>query len=176
MLLIFFNWQYFIIFSYIFSYKLNEYQKAILIIRHPLEAYMSAFSHGLVTQTTYLDLEIFEATNFSQRFLEEGLPTWKHFHDTILEDYVQPLHFVPYEKLKTNLIEEMRRILIFLGFNLTKEVESCLRLDFEGKFKRKKRPQEELYSIYENFTNTQLEQFDAIYEKYLQRFQTKITS
>ena len=116
-------------------------------------------------------MEFFAKENFTGTFLRKSLPNWIHFHEKILNDFTQPILVVQYEKLKTNLLEEMRRILSFLGFNLTKEIESCLQFDFNGNFKRKQRPQEELYEIYENFTNKQLEEFDEIYEKYLQKFQ-----
>ena len=96
------------------------------------------------------------------------------FHDRILEDFNGPIHFVQYEKLKTNMIEEMRSITLFLGFELTNEIESCLILDFQGKFKRDRRPQHEIDAIYKNFTKTQLHKFDNIYDEYLQRFQSRI--
>ena len=153
--------------------NLKIYQRAIIIIRHPLDAFMSAFNHQIKGKTEYPDLKIYEDINFSKQFLEVGLPDWIKFHDIILRDDNQNLYIVQYEKLKTNLLEEMRSILSFLGFDLKKEIESCLHLDFNGKFKRKNRPQEELYEIYGNFTNKQFQEFDNIYEHYLQRFQNK---
>ena len=127
--------------------------------------------HDITKQTSLAHMEFFAKENFTGTFLRKSLPNWIHFHEKILNDFTQPILVVQYEKLKTNLLEEMRRILSFLGFNLTKEIESCLQFDFNGNFKRKQRPQEELYEIYENFTNKQLEEFDEIYEKYLQKFQ-----
>ena len=118
-------------------------------------------------------MDKFERLNFSNLFLKHGLPKWIHFHETVLKEYALPIHVVQYEKLKTDLIKEMRSILSFLGFELTKDIELCLRSDFNGNFKRKNRPQEEIYSIYENFTNVQLQEFDYIYDSFLQRFKTK---
>ena len=118
-------------------------------------------------------MDNFERLNFSNLFLKYGLPKWINFHETVLKDYVLPIHVVQYEKLKTDLIKEMRSILSFLGFELTKDIELCLRSDFNGNFKRKTRPQEEIYSIYENFTNVQLQEFDYIYDTFLQRFKTE---
>ena len=153
--------------------NLKIYQRAIIIIRHPLDAFISAFNHQMKGKTDYPDLKIYEEINFSKQFLEVGLPDWIQFYDTILQDFNQNLYLVQYDKLKTNLLEEMRSILSFLGFDLNREIESCLRSDFNGKFKRKNRPQEELYEIYGNFTNKQFQEFDKIYEHYLLLFQNK---
>ena len=81
-------------------------------------------------------LEWFNKINFSKLVLQKGLPNWINFHETILKNYKFPIHIVQYEKLKKNLIGEMRRILSFLEFDFTKEIESCLHSDFDGKFKR----------------------------------------
>ena len=39
---------------------------------------------------------------------------------------------IQYEKLRDNLIEEMSEILSFLGFNMTRDIESCLLSDSKG--------------------------------------------
>ena len=161
-----------------FSYELNDYHKAILIIRHPLDAAMSEFNHDysgslmnedINKQTSLAHMQLFSKVDFAGLFLKEKLPNWIELHESILNNFTQPILLVQYEKLKTNVIEEMRRVLPFLGFNMTKETESCLKLGFDGNFKRKPRPQEQLYEIYENFTDKQLAEFDEIYQKYLQK-------
>ena len=156
------------------QYKLNDYKKAMVIIRHPLDSSIALFNHQVKSVHKYADVKMFDLLNFSKLFLEEGLQEWMQFHDRILEDFNGPIHFVQYEKLKTNMIEEMRSITLFLGFELTNEIESCLILDFQGKFKRDRRPQHEIDAIYKNFTKTQLDKFDNIYDEYLQRFQSRI--
>ena len=57
---------------------------------------------------------------------------WKNFHNSILKFYMNDILVIQYEKLRDNLIEEMSEILSFLGFNMTREIESCLLSDSKG--------------------------------------------
>ena len=57
---------------------------------------------------------------------------WKVFHNSILKYYMNDILIIQYEKLRDNLIEEMSEILSFLGFNMTREIESCLLSDSKG--------------------------------------------
>ena len=90
-------------------------KKAITIIRHPLDSSIALFNHQVKSVHKYVDVKMFDLINFSKLFLEEGFQEWMQFHDRILEDFNGPIHFVQYEKLKTNMIEEMRSITSFLG-------------------------------------------------------------
>ena len=150
-----------------------NFEKAIVLIRNPLDASMAEFNRVFSNydQKGHSDMELFELLNFSKLFQEADLPQWMEFHETILKDYKNKMHVVQYEKLKTNLIEEMKKILGFLGYTMTKEIEFCLKSNFDGNFKRKERPEEEIYTILENFTNSQLKYFDNVYENYLKKFQ-----
>ena len=89
-----------------------------------------------------------------------------------IENYQNPLLVVQYEELKSNYVGEMEKILAFLGFDMTPEIESCLLEESIGHFKRKTRPEND--EIYKNFTISQLEGLNNTYNKYLKTFQSKV--
>ena len=116
---------------------------------------------------------------YERRFLprdvfSKDIPQWLKFHDVILEHYQNLLLVVQYEELKSNFVGEMEKILTFLGFDMTPEIESCLLDKSIGQFKRKTRPQKEKDEILKNFTITQLEDINNIYKKYLKKFGSKV--
>ena len=115
-----------------------------------------------------------EKYNYSQDIFPRFYRTWQNTYDLVLQNYEHPLLLIQYEKLKSNLIFEMERILSFLGFDMTLEIKSCLLKDSIGNFKRKSRPQKEMDQIYMNFTDVQLKQVHETYMEYLNKFQKKI--
>ena len=123
---------------------------------------------------TYALLYEFEQFNYSHEAFPRLYRKWQNIYDSVLQNYEHPLLVVEYEKLKSDFIFEMERILSFLGFDMTSEVKSCLLKDSIGNFKRKSRPQKEMEQIYMNFTDVQLNQVHETYMKYLNKFQKKI--
>ena len=65
---------------------MNDFQKGILLIRHPLDAIMSTFN-DLVTgdKKDYGSMEVYEKANFSQQVFSYYLPWWQKFHDSIIQ-------------------------------------------------------------------------------------------
>ena len=122
----------------------------------------------------YASVYEYEKFDYSHDIFPRFYQTWQNTYDLVLQNYEHPLLLVQYEKLKSNLIFEMERILSFLGFDMTLEVKSCLLKDSTGIFKRKSRPQKEMDQIYMNFTDVQLNQVHETYMKYLNKFQKKI--
>ena len=57
---------------------------------------------------------------------------------------------------------------------MTPEIGSCLLEESIGQFKRKTRPQNEKDEILKNFTITQIEDINNIYNKYLKKFRSKV--
>ena len=125
-------------------------------------------------RNTYATIDVFRSNQFARQVFLYGLPKWKQFHDSVLQNFQHPLLVVEYEKLKSDSIFEMERILSFLGFDMTDKLKSCLLKDSIGDFKRKSRPQKEMDQIYRNFTSMQLNQVHNTYQKYLKKFQLKI--
>ena len=155
---------------------MNDFEKAILLIRNPLNAIMSEFNDLRTAKinNTYALLYEFEKFNYSHEVFPRFYRTWQNTYDSVLQDYEHPLLVVEYEKLKSDFIFEMERILSFLGFDMTDKLKSCLLKDSIGDFKRKSRPQKEMDQIYRNFTSMQLNKVQNTYQKYLEKFQIKI--
>ena len=145
------------IFFFIRSH-VNEFERGILLIRHPLEAIMSQFNDLAVgkLRNTYATVEVFKLMKFSQQVFLHGLPKWQRFHDSVLKDFEHPLLVVEYEKLKSNSVSELTRILNFLGFEMTSEIEHCLLENSVGYFKRKVRPRKEIDEIHQTFSRSEL--------------------
>ena len=126
------------------------------------------------TNNIYASSYEFEKVNYSHEVFPRFYRTWQNTYDSVLQDYEHPLLVVEYEKLKSDFIFEMERILSFLGFDMTDKLKSCLLKDSIGNFKRKSRPQKEMDQIYRNFTSMQLNQVHNTYQKYLEKLQLKI--
>ena len=155
---------------------MNDFEKAILLIRNPLNAIMSTFNDLRIDKrkNTYASLYEFEKFNYAYEVFPRLYRIWQNIYDSVLQDYEHPLLVVEYEKLKRDFIFEMERILLFLGFDMTPEVRSCLLKDSIGNYKRKSRPQKEMDQIYRNFTNVELNQVQDTYKKYLKKFEMKL--
>ena len=122
----------------------------------------------------YASVYEYEKFDYSHDIFPRFYRTWQNTYDLVLQNYEHPLLLIQYEKLKSNLIFEMERILSFLGFDMTDKLKSCLLKDSIGDFKRKSRPQKEMDQIYRNFTSMQLNQVHNTYQKYLEKCQLKV--
>ena len=140
-----------------------------------MDSYIAEFNREFSSKnhTGNVKIETFNSFDFPTRFMDV-LQLWMGFHNVILNDFLNNILVVQYEKLNINLIEEMNEILKFLGFTMTREIESCLLTKSEGQFKRLKRPPEEINKIYNSFSKEKLNYFDNIYMEYLQRFENKL--
>ena len=155
---------------------MNDFEKAILLIRNPLNAIMSEFNDLRTAKinNTYALLYEFEKFNYSHEVFPRLYRKWQNRHDSVLRNYEHPLLVVEYEKLKSNSMSELTRILHFLGFEMTSEIEHCLLENSTGHFMRKVRPQKEIDEIYKTFTSLELDELQNTYEEYLKRFQAKL--
>ena len=122
----------------------------------------------------YASVYEYEKFDYSHDIFPRFYRTWQNTYDSVLQDYEHPLLVVEYEKLKSDFIFEMERILSFLGFDMTLKLKSCLLMDSIGNFKRKSRPQKEMDQIYRNFTSVKLNQVHDTYKKYLNKFEMKL--
>ena len=117
----------------------------------------------------YVPLEVYKKEYFVERFKSE-LKIWMEFHDEILEKCTSNCHIVLYDNIKRNIIPEMTKILKFLGFEMTEEIKNCLLSPgTKGKFKRKKRPKEEIESIYGLFPEANLTSYKNVYNNYIEK-------
>ena len=154
---------------------MKDFERAILLIRNPLNAIISYFNdYHTHDKNAYANLEVYTGDHFFTKEAFIRLEEWQHFHDVVLQNYNQPLLVVQYEQLKSNYLSEMEKIFKFLGLNMNEDLESCLLEESIGHFKRKKRPKNEIDKIYNNFTRAQLDEFQNTYKKFLKNFQTKL--
>ena len=64
--------------------------------------------------------------------------TWDWFYSTIRWlSFPGPLHIIRYEKLKTNLREELQNIIKFLNITVNEKMLDCVVENSEGSFHRK---------------------------------------
>ena len=72
-------------------------------------------------------------------FREMMIEKWIISHRIWLNDYKGPLHIVRYERLQSHLVDEMRTLMNFLGWNITDSQLDCVVQNSEGKFHRENR-------------------------------------
>ena len=63
--------------------------------------------------------------------LKEIMPAWKFWFQRLLK-VNSKFCLVNYDKLKTNVIEELRPVVNFLGFDIDKELDKCILMNQEG--------------------------------------------
>ena len=125
-------------------------------------------------KTEHADLNIFQK-NFRELFIYgqdgkvSGIQSWVDFHETILEEFSQNIHIVQFENLEHNLVEEMSKLLKFIGHDMTNEIKTCILADSNHAYKRKARPKEEIEMIYSLFSNEELKKTDNLYLNYLNK-------
>ena len=78
-----------------------------------------------------------------------------------------------YEKLKSgDVIDELRPCLEFIGIEIDKDKEFCIRKEQEGNYHRPSMNPEELDLIFnQSFTQEELTKFKNIHEDILKRFE-----
>ena len=153
------------------------FDKAIIIIRNPLHSFIaetnriltggSPIHHASIAQwknITYVD-------NFTGKFF----PFWKKIHHRILDNYFKPIHLVQFEEMKTNLIEELTKILEFLKMEMNSEIKECILRDPDGIYKRPQRSKEESDIILSRFNESHFKQSSEAYENMVAKFKEKIS-
>ena len=150
-------------------------------MRNPLEAAISEFNrrkfsikHGtgstnISLANTFVPLQTFLDDNFAQTF-NEFMDYWMKFHNKLLKHCTNNCHIVAYEDLKSNLINEMKGILNFLGFTMNETIKDCLQTNPGRKYKRKDRPDHELKQLKSYFSNEELSDIEDVYKDYLLKF------
>ena len=78
--------------------------------------------------------------------LETIMPAWKYWFEKILK-INSKFCLVNYDKLKTNVIEELRPVVNFLGFDINEELARCILINQEGAMHRPKKSKDEINRI-----------------------------
>ena len=153
-----------------FRKNFDTYSKSIILIRDPLDASIAEFNRlycwDLVKDKdfrNYAPIEAYEKYNISE-FVKYMTNNWISLHQQILERCSrEKCHIVFYEDMQRNVIEAMRGVLSFIGFEMIPKIEACIKSNMVGNFKRKSRPVLEKKAIYQMFSKEDLEYFENVY-------------
>ena len=91
---------------------------------------------------------------------KKWLARWVTLYQGWLNRFKEPLHIVQYKRLESHLVDEMRTLVHFLGWNITDRQLECVRRNAEGKFHRKKKS-----SMVDPWTGFSRLKIDAILSK-----------
>ena len=125
---------------------------------------------------THVDFSYFENKifNFKENALKYG-EKFKVFHKELHKHYLHiPQYVVFYENLVKHRDQELKKILLFLGIKMSKEVEECMDKYAADEFKRPKRPQNELDLIYGQFSKEEMDGFQKNYNYVVKLFEKNI--
>ena len=125
----------------------REYEKIILIFRDPISRAMSPsnkLKRGLHFTEQKINDEYF-AKDFIQD-LKHQMPAWKNWYEKILQIDAK-FCLLTYEKLKINIIEELKPAVQFLGYEINAELEQCILKNQEGDFHRPEKSKDEINKI-----------------------------
>ena len=146
-----------------------DVERAILVIRRPLECFFSEMNRQLSSPYEYLTFAPIEAfdsqKDLDDLFLNDMFPKWKLFHTRILREYKKPLLIVEYKNLKGNVIKEMTRILNFLGFEMTQDIKQCIQENTVRPFQRPKRPKHEVDELMKRIRKENIDLYDKTYDE-----------
>lgn len=115
-----------------------KFDRVIVLVRDPFQALLAEFnrqqSHN---QTGFAADEKFESE--WSNYLQKSMDFWKGFHMYFKSEY-KPFQviFITYESLQKDLIGQLRKILIFLGYTLPANMAKCVKNRQEGLFHRSK--------------------------------------
>ena len=152
------------------SKNLSMFEKAVLVIRHPLHAFVAEINRRLQNSFEYASIEKWNSIKDIDNLTSKNmLPNWIEFHENIIKNYKHPLHIVRYESLLEDPISILSGVLGFLNVEMTNELKLCLTEDFEGPFRRPLRPQEEKEAILNKFSKESIDSFNHSYEDILKK-------
>ena len=142
--------------------------RAILIIRNPLECFLSEVNRNLIAPFEYFKYAPIEAfdhyKDLDDLFFNNMFPLWSTFHRRILTRFKKPLLVVEYQRLKTNLIEELTKVVEFLNHQMTEGIIRCIHEIKVGPFQRPRRPKHEVDEIMKKIKKEHVDAFNQGYE------------
>ena len=121
-------------------------------------------SNNLYTNLTFNEQKLHD--EYSENFAEDlrnMMPGWKAWFEKILKLDAKYC-FLNYEKLKINLIFELRPVVNFLGFEINKELEKCIVENKEGHHHRPEKSKEEIDKLMSKISIEDLENYSKMKE------------
>ena len=99
--------------------------------------------------------------------LEEIMPAWKFWFQRLLK-VNSKFCLVNYDKLKTNVIEELTPVINFLGFDINEELAKCILMNQEGADHRPEKSKDEINEILSLIPPNDLKVYSKMKEDVLQ--------
>lgn len=142
--------------------------KAILLIRHPLKAFISEFNRKNVK--THVDaITINSKDKEWAEFIKRAMPRWLHLYYFWMKNInTSSLLVIQYADLLTNTENELRRLMSFLNLNFTEANMKCTLERKEGLFHRKHHQDEIISDLYTQEMKTEIGLIVDIIQKKLQ--------
>ena len=162
------------------------YDRAILIIRNPLDAFIASVNLGATS--SHVEHGSYEQwMKIDMQKLDNFFLYWKKFHEEILDHYIIPndgrlngamyndIHIVEYSELKSDLIGQITKIVNFLGLPITNYIEECILKNQDGFHKRPKKISWQDYLIKMGKIDQDVVQLSKdTYNEFVQKFNKKI--
>ena len=95
------------------------------------------------------------------------MPAWKNWFERILQLGAK-FCLLNYDEMKTNLIEELRPAVQFLGYEIDEELEQCILNNQKGDFHRPQKSKDEINQILSFIPSGDLETYYKMKEDVLQ--------
>ena len=146
----------------------RHYENIIVIYRDPIFRAMSP-SNNLKRDVSYNEAK-FSNEYFEYHFvkdLETIIPAWKDWFERILK-INSKFCLVNYDKLKTNVIEELRPLVNFLGFDINEELAKCILINQEGAMHRPEKSKDEINRILSLIPTKDFKRYSKMKEDVLQ--------
>ena len=153
----------------------NKIQRAVLIVRNPLNCFMSELNRMLVGSCLkYAPLEkVNKIKDLNSLFFEKMFPAWMSFHHKILHEFHRPLLLIEYEELKINVVWELTKVLRFLDQQMNDPIAKCILQNQSGPYKRPKRPKEEEMLIQDKIDKNHVKLYTKSYNEIVKKLKIK---
>ena len=125
-------------------------------------------SNNLYTNLPFNDQKL--NNEYFETFAEDlrtMMPGWKSWFEKIIRLDAKYC-FLNYEKLKVNLIKELRPVVNFLGFEISKELEQCILENQEGDYHRPEKSKEKIDKLISKIPIEDLEVYSKMKEDVIQ--------
>ena len=158
----------------------RHYENIIVIYRDPIFRAMSPSNHLRENyenkrEVSFNEVDFFNEAKVSNEYfeyhfvkdLEKIIPAWKDWFERILK-INSKFCLVNYDKLKTNVIEELTPVVNFLGFDINEELARCILINQEGAMHRPKKSKDEINRILSLIPPNDFKRYSKMKEDVLQ--------
>ena len=98
------------------------------------------------------------------------MPAWKAWFEEMLQIKAK-FCLINYDKMKKNVIEELKPAVQFLGYDINNELETCILKNQEGEYHRPEKSKEEINKILSSIPPGELNSYYKIKDDILEELQ-----